>query len=151
MSIILAKAAVAVGPIMNDVLPNNNDEKEKDAVKGRNFFAIIRIVLLGLLVGAMILWAVNWGRSAFLYVHETDARVVADLVPISSQASGVVTGVFFDEGTRILAGQVLAEIDDRVMQLKLAKKRAQRQTQLAELERSEAEHIMIKTQLDSRI
>jgi membrane fusion protein (multidrug efflux system) len=76
---------------------------------------------------------------------------MADLVPISSQASGVVTGVFFDEGARISAGQLLAKIDDRVMQLKLAKKKAQRQTQLAELERSEAEHIMVKTQLDSRI
>ena len=128
---------------MNHALPDNNDEKEKDAVKGRNFFAIIRIILLGLLVCAMIFWAVNWGRNAFLYVHETDARVMADLVPISSQASGVVTGVFFDEGARISAGQLLAKIDDRVMQLKLAKKKAQRQTQLAELERSEAEHIMV--------
>ena len=106
---------------MNQVLPNNNDnksdiiidKKETDPVKGRSFFAVIRVVLLGLLVGAMILWAVNWGRSAFLYVHETDARVMADLVPISSQASGVVTGVFFDEGTRISAGQLLAKIDDR--------------------------------------
>ena len=140
-----------MGPIMNHALPDNNDKKEKDVVKGRNFFAIIRIILLGLLVCAMILWAVNWGRNAFLYVHETDARVMADLVPISSQASGVVTGVFFDEGARISAGQLLAKIDDRVMQLKLAKKKAQRQTQLAELERSEAEHIMVKTQLDSRI
>ena len=91
---------------MNQVLPNNNDDKsdiiidkkETDPVKGRSFFAFIRVILLGLLVGAMILWAVNWGRSAFLYVHETDARVMADLVPISSEASGVVTDSFFDEG-----------------------------------------------------
>ena len=145
-----------MGPIMNQVLPNNNNESdngidEKDAVKGRGLFAFIRIVLLGLLVGAMILWAVNWGRSAFLYVHETDARVMADLVPISSQASGVVTEVFFDEGTRILAGQTLAKIDDRKINLKLAQKKAEKQTQLAELKRIEAEHTMIKTQLDSRI
>ena len=108
---------------MKQVLPNNNYESdngidEKDAVKGRGLFAFIRIVLLGLLVGAMILWAVNWGRSAFLYVHETDARVMADLVPISSQASGVVTEVFFDEGARISAGQTLANIDDRKLNLK---------------------------------
>ena len=61
---------MTVEPIMNQVLPNNNNESdngidEKDAVKGRGLFAFIRIVLLGLLVGAMILWAVNWGRSAF--------------------------------------------------------------------------------------
>ena len=145
-----------MGPIMNQVLPNNNNESdngidEKDAVKGRGLFAFIRIVLLGLLVGAMILWAVNWGRSAFLYVHETDARVMADLVPISSQASGVVTEVFFDEGARISAGQTLAKIDDRKINLKLAQKKAEKQTQLAELKRIEAEHTMIKTQLDSRI
>ena len=145
-----------MGPIMNQVLPNNNNESdngidEKDAVKGRGLFAFIRIVLLGLLVGAMILWAVNWGRSAFLYVHETDARVMADLVPISSQASGVVKEVFFDEGARISAGQTLAKIDDRKINLKLAQKKAEKQTQLAELKRIEAEHTMIKTQLDSRI
>ena len=144
---------------MNQVLPNNNDDKsdiiidkkETDPVKGRSFFAVIRVILLGLLVGAMILWAVNWGRSAFLYVHETDARVMADLVPISSEASGVVTDLFFDEGTRISAGQILAKVDDRVTQLKLVQKKAERQTQLAELKRIEAEHTMIKTQLDSRI
>lgn len=145
-----------MGPIMNQVLPNNNNESdngidEKDAVKGRGLFAFIRIVLLGLLVGAMILWAVNWGRSAFLYVHETDARVMADLVPISSQASGVVTDLFFDEGARISAGQILAKIDDRVMQLKLVQKKAERRTQLAELKRSEAEYTMVETQLNSRI
>ena len=145
--------------IMNQVLPNNNDyksdiiidEKETDPVKGRSFFAFIRVILLGLLVGAMILWAVNWGRSAFLYVHETDARVMADLVPISSEASGVVTDLFFDEGARISAGQILAKIDDRVTQLKLVQKKAERQTQLAELKRSEAEYTMVETQLKSRI
>ena len=145
--------------IMNQVLPNNNDyksdiiidEKETDPVKGRNFFAVIRVILLGLLVGAMILWAVNWGRSAFLYVHETDARVMADLVPISSEASGVVTDLFFDEGARISAGQILAKVDDRVTQLKLVQKKAERQTQLAELKRSEAEYTMVETQLKSRI
>ena len=144
---------------MNQVLPNNNDyksdiiidEKETDPVKGRSFFAFIRVILLGLLVGAMILWAVNWGRSAFLYVHETDARVMADLVPISSEASGVVTDLFFDEGARISAGQILAKVDDRVTQLKLVQKKAERQTQLAELKRSEAEYTMVETQLKSRI
>ena len=145
-----------MGLIMNQVLPNNHDEKngiiidekEKDSVKGRSFFALMRIILLGLLVGAMILWAVNWGRSAFLYVHETDARVMADLVPISSQASGVVTDLFFVEGARISAGQILAKIDDRVMQLKLVQKKAERRTQLAELKRSEAEYTMVETQLN---
>ena len=145
--------------IMNQVLPNNNDnksdiiidKKETDPVKGRSFFAVIRVVLLGLLVGAMILWAVNWGRSAFLYVHETDARVMADLVPISSEASGVVTDLFFDEGARISAGQILAKVDDRVTQLKLVQKKAERQTQLAELKRSEADYTMVETQLKSRI
>ena len=145
--------------IMNQVLPNNNDDKsdiiidkkETDPVKGRSFFAVIRVILLGLLVGAMILWAVNWGRSAFLYVHETDARVMADLVPISSEASGVVTDLFFDEGARISAGQILAKVDDRVTQLKLVQKKAERQTQLAELKRSEADYTMVETQLKSRI
>jgi membrane fusion protein (multidrug efflux system) len=155
----LQKTALTVESIMNQVLPNNNDyksdiiidEKEIDQVKGRSFFALIRLILLGLLVGAMILWAVNWGRNAYLYVHETDARVMADLVPISSQASGVVTDLFFDEGARISAGQILAKVDDRVTQLKLVQKKAERQTQLAELKRSEAEYTMVETQLKSRI
>ena len=128
----------------------SNDQK-KQVVKGRNLFAILRITLLVLLIGAMSFWAVNWGRSAFLYVHETDARVMADLVAISSKVDGVVTQRFFEEGDRIEKDQMLAKIDSRLMELRLVQKKAERGTQLAELKRFKAEYEMLRQKIESRI
>jgi membrane fusion protein, multidrug efflux system len=128
-----------------------SSEQNEQAVKGRNLFAILRIVLLLLLIGAMSFWAANWGRSAFLYVHETDARVMADLVAISSKVDGVVTQRFFEEGDRIEKGQMLAKIDSRLMELRLVQKKAERGTQLAELNRFKAEYEMLRQKIESRI
>ena len=128
-----------------------SSEQNEQAVKGRNLFAILRIVLLLLLIGAMSFWAANWGRSAFLYVHETDARVMADLVAISSKVDGVVTQRFFEEGDRIQKGQMLAKIDSRLMELRLVQKKAERGTQLAELNRFKAEYEMLRQKIESRI
>ena len=128
-----------------------SSDQNQQVVKGRNLFAIFRIILLLLLIGAMSFWAANWGRSAFLYVHETDARVMADLVAISSKVDGVVTQRFFEEGDRIEKGQMLAKIDSRLMELRLVQKKAERGTQLAELNRFKAEYEMLQQKIESRI
>ena len=128
-----------------------SSDQNQQVVKGRNLFAIFRIILLLILIGAMSFWAANWGRSAFLYVHETDARVMADLVAISSKVDGVVTQRFFEEGDRIEKGQMLAKIDSRLMELRLVQKKAERGTQLAELNRFKAEYEMLQQKIESRI
>ena len=125
-----------------------SSDQNQQVVKGRNLFAIFRVILLLLLIGAMSFWAANWGRSAFLYVHETDARVMADLVAISSKVDGVVTQRFFEEGDRIEKGQMLAKIDSRLMELRLVQKKAERGTQLAELNRFKAEYEMLQQKIE---
>jgi membrane fusion protein (multidrug efflux system) len=138
-------------PIENNKLDVIKDDLEQGTVKGRGLFAIARIVLLVLLIGVMALWAAHWGRGAFLYVHETDARVMADLVAISAEVDGRVTQRFFDEGDAISVGQTLVTIDSQVMGLKLIQIKAERSTYLAELARVKAEYGMTQQQIASRI
>ena len=138
-------------PIENNKLDVIKDDLKHETIKGRGLFAIARIILLILLIGVMALWAAHWGRGAFLYVHETDARVMADLVAISSEVDGRVTQRFFEEGDAISAGQILVTIDSRIMKLKLVQIKAERGTYLAELDRVKAEYGMIQQQIESRI
>jgi membrane fusion protein (multidrug efflux system) len=138
-------------PIENNKLDVIKDELKQETVKGRGLFAIVRIVLLVLLIGVMALWAIHWGRGAFLYVHETDARVMADLVAISSEVDGRVTQRFFEEGDAISASQILVTIDSRIMELKLTQIKAERGTYRAELARVKAEYGMTQQQIESRI
>jgi membrane fusion protein (multidrug efflux system) len=84
-------------------------------------------------------------------VHETDARVMADLVAISSEVDGQITQRFFEEGDAISIGQILVTIDSRIMELKLTQIKAERGTYLAELDRVKAEYGMTQQQIVLRI
>lgn len=119
--------------------------------RSRRVFFVARIVLLLILLMAMAFWAMQWARTAFLYVHETDARIMADLVSISSEVDGRLLSRAVEEGDRVTKGQTLAVIDSRAAILKLRETEAERATVHAELARVEAESRMIGKQIESRI
>ena len=54
------------------------------------------------------------------FVHETDARVVADVIAIASRVEGWVMAVPIEEGQLIPAGAPIAQIDSRLVDLKVA-------------------------------
>lgn len=59
-------------------------------------------------------------------------------VDLSFETSGKITGIYFDEGTSVGKGQVLAKINDAPLQAQLRKLEAQYQPTLDRLERQKA-------------
>jgi|JRYF01.1.fsa_nt_gb membrane fusion protein (multidrug efflux system) len=57
--------------------------------------------------------AARWLFHQFTHVSETDARIAADMVVISSRLPGWVAAVEAAEGDAVRKGQALARIDDR--------------------------------------
>ena len=81
------------------------DESEKvSQVSSRRLFALGRLVLLFVLAIALVYWLFGWIKGSFFYVHETDARVMADLITISSEVEGRIVRRFVSEGNNIKKG-----------------------------------------------
>lgn len=123
----------------------------KPARRGRGIFAVARALLLMTLAFAMITWAVQWARTSVLFVHETDARIMADLISVSSEVDGRLAKLLVSEGDRVAEGQTLAVIDARTVAMTLNETKAERTTAMAELARVEAETRMISEQTESRV
>ncbi len=119
--------------------------------RGRRLFRVARALLVVALLGAMAAWAAQWVRTAILYVHETDARVMADLVTVSSQADGRLVALEVREGDRARAGQTLARLDASAAEAALAETVAERETLRAERARAEAEARAVAGRVESRI
>ena len=99
---------------------NNGNEIEKSPQpSNRRLFAVARMVLLFLLVIALLYWLFGWMKESILYVHETDARVMADLITISSEVEGKIVKRFVSEGTNVRKGDPLIQINSRLIDLKI--------------------------------
>ncbi|MEC9101673.1 MAG: biotin/lipoyl-binding protein, partial [Pseudomonadota bacterium] len=131
---------------------NNGNESEKSPQpSNRRLFAVARMVLLFLLVIALLYWLFGWMKESILYVHETDARVMADLITISSEVEGKIVKRFVSEGTNVRKGDPLIQINSRLIDLKIKQIKAEYQTNSAELSKTSAEYNMIAEQLKARI
>ncbi len=126
-------------------------ESTIEPAPGRRLFRVVRILLLLALLGAMAAWAVQWARTAVLYVHETDARVMADLVTISSEVDGRLVELPVREGDRVDAGQVLARLDARAARALVVEIAAERDALLRERERVAAEAAVIAANIKARL
>jgi membrane fusion protein (multidrug efflux system) len=92
------------------------------------------------------------GREVYLrmtHVYESDARVTADMVIVSSRAEGWVVDMPAKEGARVAAGAVVVRIDDRVAKLRAEALRAQVASLQAERVRLQAERKLIADQADA--
>lgn len=116
----------------------------------RRLFRVVRILLLLALLGAMAAWAVQWARTAVLYVHETDARVMADLLTVASEVDGRLVSLRVREGDRVDKGAVLALLDPRAVEAALAETFAERETLLRERERVSAETAVVAARIETR-
>ena len=134
--------------MVSDLVPPDKPQRQAG---GRRLFAIARALLLLVLLLAMAAWGVQWIRSTIVYVHETDARVMADLVTVSSTADGILVDRPVKEGDRVTRGQVLAVIDSRAAIVALGETGAEHATLQASLVRIEAEVAMIEGQTEARI
>ena len=114
----------------------------------RRAFRLIAMIVVVAILGA-VGW--TWGRSALLYVTETDARIRADLVAVGSEVDGRLVERPVLAGDRVVTGQVLARIDDRAVRFQIEEADAEQARLLAELGRIEAETQMIRSLTESRV
>lgn len=80
---------------------------------------IVRTLVIVAIVLAALAGAGQWGYWQWSHVSETDARIKADTVAISSRVSGWIVDLPIIEGDRVGRGDLLIEIDSRVSRLKL--------------------------------
>ncbi len=69
--------------------------------------------------GGAAWWAMHRGRES-----TDNAQVEAEVVPVPTRASGLVTKVLFEDNQTVKAGQVLATLDDEAARAKLAQAEA---------------------------
>jgi len=81
---------------------------------------LARLIILAVVAGGIFLWGANWARTTLLYVHETDARIVADMITVASRVDGLILSRPIEEGDRVKSGQVIAVVDANLARLKLA-------------------------------
>ncbi|MDP6174682.1 MAG: biotin/lipoyl-binding protein, partial [Rhodospirillales bacterium] len=85
--------------------------------------AIKLLIFFGVLAGGG-LWGTQWLTHRMKHVHETDARIAASVIAVSSRVAGWVTKAPVIEGDRKSAGDILVQVDDRDSRLRLTEMQA---------------------------
>ena len=137
---------------MNYQTPATEQQATAPAKPPRRLGArVVRVGLLLTMTVALGIWAADWARTALVFVHETDARVAADMVSVSSRVDGWLIARPVRSGDTVTKGDTLAVIDARDAETRLTEL-------LAELDRIDAERAefvaeieMVDIQTRSRI
>jgi len=123
-----------------------------DARAGKLVFArILRFGIIGLIVLAALLSVGRWGYWQWSHVSETDARVKAATIAVSSRVSGWIVDIPVSDGARISKGDVLIEIDSRESKLRLAEHGSQISALAAEREQITAQIELIELTTARRV
>ena len=112
---------------------------------------LARLIILAIVAGGIFLWGANWARTTLLYVHETDARVVADMITVASRVDGLVLTRPVEEGDRVKAGQVVATVDSNLARLKLAELEAEMVSADTALDRIDSEIALVDRSTATRV
>ena len=111
----------------------------------------LRYLAIALAALAALAWGGREVWSRFTHVHEYDARIKATMMTLSSKVNGVITAIPVREGDRVEAGQVLAQLDDRIPALRMRALEAELAGLEAERRRLEAERRMLDAQTSTRM
>ena len=79
----------------------------------------VRILFILVIAALAIGFTGRWGYWQWAHVSETDARVKADTIAVSSRVSGWVVDLPIVDGDVVREGDLLVEIDSRESRLKL--------------------------------
>lgn len=103
------------------------------------------------IMGAGAWFGVREFNERLIFVKETDARVSAPMVTISSRVDGWLTDVSIREGEEVLADAPLTRIDAREVELELRQLEVQLGAVAAERERLLSERTMVAEQMRTQV
>ncbi len=109
------------------------------------------LLVAGALAAAALAAAGYEIRERMLFLHEEDARIMADMVTVSSRVAGWITQRPVVEGQAVDAGTVLVTIDQRDAEQALAELTAQRDAVLADKARLAADTGLARGQTGTRL
>ncbi len=112
---------------------------------------IIRLFLLLIILASTAIGGIYWYRDQQKFVRESDARVVADMISVSSRVTGWITAMPTSEGDLVSAGDLLARLDLRAVNVHLVELEASLKMVGAEQEQVLAQIEAAKAQLESRL
>ena len=115
----------------------------------RPFFLRPRILAVAVVAALALIYAGREVYLRFTHVYEYDARVMADIVTVSSRADGWVVELAALEGKKVGANDVIVRIDDRVSKLRSDALATQMQSIEAERDRLMAERRMVADQTEA--
>ena len=128
--------------VMNYQTPAAEQQAAAPAQPPRRLGArVVRVALLAGMTVALGIWAADWARTALVFVHETDARVAADMISVSSRVDGWLIARPVRSGDTVTKGDTLAVIDARDAETRLTQL-------LAELDRIEAERAAFAAEIE---
>jgi membrane fusion protein (multidrug efflux system) len=101
-------------------MPDEASQAERTAATSRRRIGHhVRNAVILAIVAAAVIGAGRWGYWQWSHVSETDARIKADTVTVSSRVSGWIVALPITEGDRVERDALLVEIDSRDSQLQL--------------------------------
>jgi membrane fusion protein (multidrug efflux system) len=115
----------------------------------RPFFLRPRILAVAVVAALALIYAGREVYLRFTHVYEYDARVMADIVTVSSRADGWVVELPALEGKKVSPNDVIVRIDDRVSKLRTDALKTQMQSIQAERDRLMAERRMVAEQTEA--
>ena len=101
---------------------------------------LIRLSLFGVIILVLVGWAAHQIHASLLYVHETDARIAADMISVSSRVAGWLVERPVDAGSEVVKHELLVVVDGRDAETRLKEL-------LAEVNRIEAERDELAAQI----
>lgn len=110
----------------------------------------IRYLAIASVAIAAIVFGTREVMNRMTHVYEYDARVVTDHITIGARVDGNLTSLLVETGDRVRAGDVMAQIDDRVVRLELEALRAELVALQAERQEFAARTDLVTRQTDSR-
>ena len=111
---------------------------------------LLRNAVIGLVALIAIGFAAREVMLRMTHVYEYDARVVTDHVTVGSRVDGMLKTLIVDAGQTVAAGELLAQIDDKIQIYELEALRAELAAIRTERGQYAAKTDMVTRQTDSR-
>jgi membrane fusion protein (multidrug efflux system) len=136
---------------------NDDDAKDQDGKDGEDdkpkpkksrFRRILPWAIGGLVLVALIIGGVLYWLSARHYESTDDAFIDAHTAQVSSQISGRVKSILFDDNQKVTTGQLLVEIDPRDYDVRQNQARASLGNAVAQLAQAKAQLALQQANLE---